>query len=132
MNSKIEIHDSRLAGIAWESGNLVIRFAPAYVHRSEGRPGVDAGSGWLLELDLIMIAAVTESLPSNVPVDLADGQFIEGVTCWDNEIPLPLNCVGEVSLRAMTGESEWLIVRGQGALIVARGEPADLEDDPGV
>lgn len=132
MNSKIEIHDSRLAGTDWESGNLVIRFAPAYVHRSEGRPGVDVGSGWLLELDLIMAAAVVESFPANVPVRLADGQFFEGGTCWDNAIPLPLDCIGEVSLKAISFENEWLIVRGQGASIIARGEPVYLEDYPGV
>ncbi|WP_165066267.1 hypothetical protein [Paludisphaera rhizosphaerae] len=127
----IEIHDSRLAGIAWESGNLVLRFAPAYVHRSEGRPGVDVGTGWLLELDLIIAAAVAESLPVTVPVNLADGQFFEEETCWDNKIPLPLNFLGRVSLRAVTGESEWLIVRGRGASIVARGEPVYLEEYPG-
>ena len=131
MNSMIEIHDSRLAEIAWESGDLVLRFAPAYVHRSEGRPGFDVGSGWLLELDLRIAAAVAESLPTNIPVSLADGRFFEGEIGWDNTIPLPLGFDGEVSLRAITGESEWLIVRGQGASIVERGEPVYLEEYPG-
>ena len=43
MNSVVELHDSTLAGIEPVGNEIVVRLAPAYFHRSEGRPGIDPG-----------------------------------------------------------------------------------------
>ena len=45
LNAAIEFHDSELDEIAHEASGIVVRFAPAYVHRSAGEPGVDDGMG---------------------------------------------------------------------------------------
>jgi hypothetical protein len=42
----IEIHDSTLDQINLESGDAVLHFPLVYIHSSEGRPSIDAGSGW--------------------------------------------------------------------------------------
>ena len=128
MNDAIEFHDSTLSGIAFDGRDLVVRLAPAYVHRSEGRPGVDPGSGWLQDVDLIIAEAVVESSPSDVPVELCDGSLSVGEALWDNLLPLPLAASGATSLDVSTGRSERLAVRGAGAALVARGEPRFLED----
>jgi hypothetical protein len=47
MNTNIELHDSVVANIATLEGAAIVSFQPAYLHKSEGRPGFDAGSGWL-------------------------------------------------------------------------------------
>src|SRR5262245_59103732 len=78
MNSEVEIHDSTLASITPDGHDLVLCLAPAYVHRSAGRPGIDQGSGWLQDIDLVISEAVVESLPSEFPVDLSDGSFSVG------------------------------------------------------
>jgi hypothetical protein len=90
MNSEVEIHDSTLASITPDGRDLVLCLAPAYVHRSAGRPGIDQGSGWLQDIDLVISEAVVESSPSGFPVNLSDGSFSDGEVRWDNSIPLPL------------------------------------------
>jgi len=44
MSSAIEIHDSSLTSIAKHGDLLELRFR-AYIHTSEGTPGVNAGTG---------------------------------------------------------------------------------------
>jgi hypothetical protein len=131
MNSEVEIHDSTLVGIIPDGRDLVLRLAPAYVHRSAGRPGIDQGSGWLQDIDLVIFEAVVESLPSESPVDLNDGSFSVGETRWENFIPLPLAVSGIVSLAVVTCRGELLVARGAGASAVTRGELRYLEDFPG-
>jgi hypothetical protein len=131
MNSEVEIHDSTLASITRDGCDLVLSLAPAYVHRSPGRPGIDQGSGWLQDIDLIIFGAVVESLPTEFPVNLSDGSFSIGEVRWDNVIPLPLVVSGTVSLSAVTCFGEFLTVRGTGASSMTRGELQYLEEFPG-
>ncbi len=44
-NLAIELHDSRVTGIRTEGSDVVLDL-DAYVHLSDGEPGVDAGTGW--------------------------------------------------------------------------------------
>lgn len=131
MNSEVEIHDSTLTGVTPDGRDLVLRLAPAYVHRSAGRPGIDQGSGWLQDIDLVISEAVVESLPSEFPVALSDGSFSDGEVRWDNSIPLPLAVCGTVSLTAVTGRGEILAVRGTGASARTRGDARYVEELPG-
>lgn len=130
MNSEIELHDSTLASITPDGHDLILCLAPAYVHRSAGRPGIDQGSGWLQDIDLVISEAVVESLPTEFPVDLSEGSFSVGEVRCDNSIPLPLAVSGAVSLVAVTCRGELLAVRGTGASTVTRGELRYLEEFP--
>lgn len=132
MNSVVEIHDSTLAGITPDGRNLVLRLEPGYVHRSEGRPGIDQGSGWLQDIDLIVSEAVAESLPVQLPSVLSDGAFSIGEVRWDNTIPLPLTASGLIRLTVVTDRGELLIIRGTAASIVVRGELRYVEEYPGL
>ena len=40
MNSLIELHDSNVAKIESRDGKVIVHFLPAYLHKSEGRPGI--------------------------------------------------------------------------------------------
>lgn len=131
MNWSVEIHDSRVARITPKGKNLVISLGSAYLHCSAGRPGIDPGSGWLQEIDLVISGAVIEALPSELPVDLCDGSFAVGEARWENSIPLPLAVSGAVSFAAETARGELLTVRGIGATAVRHGEPRYLDDFPG-
>jgi hypothetical protein len=46
LSRAIEIHDSTLDGLSVERRVAVLRFAHAYIHQSEGTPGVAPGTGW--------------------------------------------------------------------------------------
>ncbi len=131
MNSEVEIHDSTLARITPDGRDLVLCLAPAYVHRSAGRPGIDQGSGWLQDIDLVIFEAVVESSPSDLPAGLSEGSFTDGEIRWDNSIPLPLDVRGSVSLTAVTCRGEILAVRGTGASAATRGEAKYVEEFPG-
>ena len=119
-----------LAGISSVGCDLVLRLAPAYVHRSAERPGIDRGTGWLQDIDLVIAEAVVESLPSVFPDSLSDGSFSVGEVRGDNSIPLPLAASGAVALTAVTSRGELLAVRGTGASALARGEARYLEEFP--
>ncbi|MFZ0816392.1 MAG: hypothetical protein WAM78_12790 [Candidatus Sulfotelmatobacter sp.] len=45
----IEIHDSAFDQITLQDGTAVLRFKKMYVHSSEERPAIDAGTGWMQE-----------------------------------------------------------------------------------
>ena len=76
MNSTIEIHDSRVAEICKCDGTVIVHFLPAYLHKSEGRPVFDAGTGWVQEARLIFTEASVEGDYPDWPCDIADGEII--------------------------------------------------------
>lgn len=95
MNRLLEIHDTKLAAIESGGPDVVLHLAPAYVHRSDGRPGVDPGTGWLQDFDLLIYAAVVETVPLELPCRLSGGSIALGEARWNNVIPLPLRYHGE-------------------------------------
>ena len=48
-NRAVEIHDSAIDQIILEGSVAVLRFPKVYIHSSEGRPAIDAGTGWTQE-----------------------------------------------------------------------------------
>jgi hypothetical protein len=46
-NSALEFHDSEVGSVTVGDRELRVVFSAAYVHRSPGQPGVDAGKGYL-------------------------------------------------------------------------------------
>jgi hypothetical protein len=128
--SGIEIHDSTLAGIMFIGRDLVARLVPAYIHKSAGRPGIDQGTGWLQEIDLVISEAVVERVPSELPDDLMEGALSVGEVRWDSVMPLPLAASGQVTLTAVTSRGQLLSVRGVGISAVVRGVARCIEGFP--
>ena len=58
MNQSIELHDSVLGEIGFAEGDAKLSFVHAYIHRSEGRPGIDPGTGWSQKAELIIEEAI--------------------------------------------------------------------------
>jgi hypothetical protein len=131
MNRAIELHDSNLAGVESVGADAVFHLDAAYVHGSEGRPGIDPGFGWLQAVDLVVSGAVIESLPQGLPAALVDGVLTAGGTALENLIPLPLMVEGTVLLAMTTSDGERVLVHGSGPRFLPRGEPRFLEPFPG-
>ncbi|WP_152051491.1 hypothetical protein [Tautonia marina] len=128
MNRMIELHDSTVEGLERVGPAIVVRLRPAYVHQSEGRPGFDSGTGWGQAVDLILREATVESLPTRFPMILADGAFSIDGSRWENQIPIPLEVHHvPVVFSVVTEASEALILRGEGASVVLRGDPRFVE-----
>ena len=121
-NSFVEIHDSTLLGAFLVGRAIEVRLRPAYLHHR--------GSGWTQDVDLVIDEGAIESLPANLPCDLADGSLAVGEMTWQNEIPLDLDYVGPVTFSAQTSSSEWLLVSGSSAKLVRCGTPSWVEDSP--
>lgn len=129
-NRVIEIHDSVLERILLTDGCVELHFSSVYIHQSEGRPGMDAGSGWVQRAILHIDDAEVEGVFSEFPVDLANGQICLGEYRGDNEIPILLHFQGTSTLRldAMWRPHEVVTFRGSGAVLELIGEPEYVEE----
>jgi len=129
-NRIIEIHDSVLEKISLSQGKAELHFSSVYIHRSEGRPGIDAGSGWVQRAILRIDGAELRGTFPEFPVDLANGQIKLGEHCTENEIPIPLCYKGTFELRL---EPKWqsqevMTFTGRGAELELIGEPEYVEE----
>lgn len=127
VNKSIELHDSRLDAIITVGGETIVSLSPAYVHSSEGRPGIDAGSGWLQSATLALGEGTLRVMPAHLPVAVAGGFIRIGSEPRDNMIPIGIfEGPVEISMVLVTGET--LRIRGQGIRIELHGEPSFVED----
>src|SRR5215469_15090319 len=112
MNSVIEIHDSRVAEISQCDGTVTVHFRPAYLHKSEGRPAVDSGTGWVQEARLVFSkASVIGNFPE-WPCDIMDGEIILGGERHCNLIPVPLDVAKVTELRLICDSVHTVTVSG--------------------
>jgi len=62
---------------------------PAYVHRSEGLPGRDTGSGWSANVNIRFGNGTAQPETVILPAAITDGTLSLGDQTLENEIPLP-------------------------------------------
>lgn len=94
-NAALEFHDSEVGSVTTIGHELSVVFSAAYVHRSAGRPGLDAGKGYIAPLTMKFREATSEG---NLP--LCFGQLSTGnVECGGVKmdlIPLPYSSDGPI------------------------------------
>jgi hypothetical protein len=129
-NRAMEFHDSTFDGIEREGANLSLRFSAAYIHESEGEPGVDAGSGWIQELRFIISDASQIGEIVDLPCDLSNGSVCLDDRRLENVIPIPLDYRGRVELRL--NQTNGLTITGTSLRVELRGEPKYLEEFSGI
>jgi hypothetical protein len=130
VNAAVELHDSQVVAVDSIGGAVTVRLV-AYVHRSNGRPGIDPGSGWSQRVDLVFSSGVIEERPDEMPFALDDGSISGGAT-FDGFIPLPTSIGGAVCFEARGMCGERLAIRGMGIVAVAAAEGVFVESFPGV
>lgn len=126
-NRVIEIHDSVLDGISVLDGHANLNFRAVYIHQSDGKPGIDAGTGWVQKARLQIKEALIEGSFSEIPSDLHDGHIKLGESVLDNEIPIPLTFNGDVELR-LESWSDVVLIKGRSAELELIGEPKYVEE----
>ena len=94
-NAAIELHDSTVAAIHRDGGVLAIEFSFAYVHRSEGIPGVDAGTGWAQQAVMVLSGCQFSGELPRFPCSLSGGSVHAGGEVYGGVIPVPLVYVGD-------------------------------------
>jgi hypothetical protein len=129
MNAAIEFHDSDVTAIELAGDSVVVRLL-AYVHRSDGIPGKDAGTGWTQAVEMVFAGGVVEDQPTSLPCGLYDGQ-VSGGAELDGMVSLPTSIKSTVRFEALTSCSEQLTVRGTGLEVVPVAEGKFIETFPG-
>ena len=134
-NRVIEIHDSALDQITLEAGTAVVHFPKVYIHSSEGRPAVDAGTGWTQEAVIRIGNAQVEGKFSQESRDayggyahyLSGGSLQVNGSVSDNLIPVPLDVQGDIQLTLECWDD---VVRlcGHSARLELIGTAEDVEE----
>jgi len=129
-NLAIELHDSTLESIESHGEVLVARLT-AYVHRSSGRPGIDAGSGWSQELHLCFSSGLASGSHNILPMEILQGYIESAGQRLQNTIPIPFVRGGPVTL-VMNGWNEQRVeISGVDLEAVLVGEARFVEQFPG-
>jgi len=138
-NRAIEIHDSELDEVTREAGVAVLHFPHVYIHSSEGRPAIDAGSGWSQEAVIRIGSARVEGKFSRESREayggdahhLSDGSLRIDGSVSDNLIPIPLDVQGDVEL-TLECWGDVVRVHGNSARLELIGTAEYVEEfDPG-
>jgi hypothetical protein len=127
VNERIELHDSELSGVTFSGDSAIVFFSRAYVHRSLGVPGSDAGSSWSQPATLTFIGASPVPLPAELPVWISDGLLRISDTVYNNLIPASGRFEGGVELSLVLASAETLTIRGQRVSIQLHGESSCIE-----
>ncbi len=126
----IELHDSQLIGFV-RVGAQVIVFLRAYLHQSEGAPGVDRGTGWVQAAALRWAEARVVGAAGELPADIWDGSLIVGDEAMPNTVPVPFAYEGPVVLRLVLADGAEAAIDGTDASLVLIGEPEFVEEFAG-
>ena len=127
MNSAVELHDSEVNEIRLSGRGLHLTFPNAYVHKSNARPGIDAGDGYLQPVEMIFSEAqYTESngLCSGV---ISEGTVSIGDEKFENMIPLPFDAKGNVSASISYASGGVLTIMASALSCTASGEARFVE-----
>jgi hypothetical protein len=132
----MEFHDSTFGGFdqdGADGADLTLRFSAAYIHESEGKPGLDAGVDWIQEVRLNFQDASITGAMSQLPCYLWDGQLSLGDESMQM-VPIPLEFTGKVKLKLVeNGEVDGAIeVTAAHVQMELRGEPKSFEKFPGL
>ncbi len=127
-NQAVEMHDSEVLGVE-RLGDTVLLSLDVYIHRSDGRPGQDAGTGWGQKASLSVAQASIVAEPPGGYLWITDGSIQVGEQCFDDVLPLPFEHTGPVLLR-FEGAEGCLQVAGRGVNLVLLGEAHFIEQVP--
>jgi len=123
----LELHDTTVAAIV-QVGDQVVVFLRAYVHQSEVRPGVDAGSGWVQAVALTFAEGTVEGAIPDLPADIWHGDLVVDEVIMSNMVPLPFHLTGSVALQLQLDAPAEIIVRGRKMELTLIGEAVYVEE----
>jgi hypothetical protein len=123
MNAAIEMHDSELLALEREEtgqGSVVLK---AYVHRTEGEPGVTSGEGGVQRIRIRVEGMTVEGEVGSLPADIFEGSVKFAQTTHDNIVPFPASYSEPVRLSMMLSpDARIVVVAGTGISFEAEGE----------
>jgi hypothetical protein len=131
LNKAIELHNSEVGAITNLHGRIVVHFSPAYLHQSEGRPGVDSGTGWTQAVDMIFESAQISGRAPDFPCVIWNGDFSVEGRGQQGLISIPLCECSESELNLQFDEIQSLCIRGKQLKLILLESPKFIERFPG-
>ena len=128
-NVRIEIHDSTLERIDRDDDAIIAVFS-AYVNRSEGRPGVDPGSGWSQTLRFRIVQGHVTGDADMLPMYLLAGYVEISGERFENTFPIPLNRTGPIKLELHGWNDASIAIEGQSIEAALTGQAIYIEEFP--
>lgn len=125
-NAALEFHDSQVAQIMPTDSDLIVHFSAGYVHRSDGRPGIDAGAGYVAPIFIRLVSARWVGDLGLCIGMLWDGCISEGESKM-SLIPLPYRRVGDISAHFQFANGEELTVAASAIECSLTGEETFVE-----
>lgn len=107
---------------------VVVHFSPAYFHKSKGRPGFDAGTGWVQEAKLFFSEAFVGGDLPDWPCDVMGGEMTVGGERHENLIPVPPDAVRTTVLRLTCDPVHTVTVAGRSVRLELVGEARHVEE----
>lgn len=126
MNAALELHDSNVSTARADGDTLRLHLSAGYIHRSEGRPGIDPGSGWVQPVVLVFSGASWHGLSSECTGYLSSGTLTLGDETM-SLIPLPYNVSGGLIAEFVFVSGAILSVSAQSVTCACVGEPCFVE-----
>ena len=123
MNSAIELHDSECMAVQTDIQGRGFVLLDAYVHRSDGEPGVARGEGGVQRIRLKVDAMTVNGDVGNLPADIYEGSLTVGKSSQNNIVPFPASYSEPVLLRLMIGDDARIItISGVALSIESEGD----------
>ncbi len=130
MNAALEFHDSEVGLLTGADCTLKMQFSAAYIHRSSGRPGIDAGAGYIQPAELVFSAASWSELSHDCVGDLSNGSLLINGAEY-SLVPLPFSASGQISAEFVFVSGAVLSVSASSLHCLCTGEPGFVENYPG-
>jgi hypothetical protein len=131
MNAAVELHDTELASVDTIGDEVRIVLRPSYVHQSDGVPGVDRGTVWVQDIDIVVGQAVATGDLDRLPTELGGGYLLIDDKRFNNCIPFPLSAAGHVIMRLELMWGGIVEVCGTGVAAKPVADPKYVEDFSG-
>jgi hypothetical protein len=131
MKRALEFHDSVIGSVAVEGNGLTIELSPAYIHESDGNPGISPGKGYsqIVRLRFTGLRFPEAILPAPSGT-IWDASIKVGAANYDNMLPMPFTCAGEVVANFVLAEGH-LVVFARTIDASSVGEARYVEEFPG-
>ena len=126
MNSAIELHDSEISALVVAEGNCRLEFSHAYIHCSDGEPGIDSWQGFSQLAALLFRGAKTDSTDVSFPQTIGEGSISAGGESV-GLLGLPFARSGEVLARFEFVSGAILSISATSVECYLHGEPRLIE-----
>jgi hypothetical protein len=107
---------------------VIVFLSPAYVHRSDGRPGWDEGQGGYQSATLTFDEAAPFALPTKLPAVISDGFLRVSETTYEGLIPVSGVFEPDVEFCILLTTAERFTLRSRRVTIQIHGEPSSSEE----